>query len=559
MLASGCGDLSRELVVGRLPLDIDGGIAPLPDLGVPKDAGLPEDTGGFGIDLDLSIVEVAALPAALAPGAALDPFIVDVQNLGRDASAPTRVDIRLIPTESLSGAPTLMAGSIPVPALEGRERKDVVGSLHVPSTARPGRYEVRLEVDPFGSLPEMNRSNNVVVAGGLDVTALHIEPTPVDLGVVGPGCEASTSIELSVGPTIVNGVFLDPAEVPVRIAAAPPVPFSVSPGRPQTLTLAFAPMLEGPTVTDLVLTYDGFAGPRRVRVVAQAQSTPERRDVFEQAAAKLDVLLVIQNSCPRTVCPIEEEQLQLAEDGLGALIRALAAENADWRILVTTSESRTRRVGQLRGAPLDATTVGLYAEAARQIRAGVGSSVPPGFVDATSAVLAADYIRAETGVVVVMLAMDDEGVFPPPAANGLAEIRTALGRTDAARRVHINAILPPSPRGCPERAPPAPGLEALVAASDGTVSSACDIDDFRALADFGDPELGLTHAFRLRHPPADPSTVEVEVGGRSLAPYDASVRRLRWIYDAPSRSVVFQPGYVPARGAEVAIRYLSDC
>lgn len=567
MVGLGCGDLGADLVVGRLPATTDAGF-PTP---VRRDAALPLDTGVVAphdsgarreLDVDVAVVDADGVPTTARPGADL-PLVVDIENLGRDASAPTRMLARLVPIATLAGEPPVVVGEVAAPPLLPLEVRDVELPGHVPSDIPPGRYHLEIEVDPARSLPDGRRDNNLRVVGKLDVGPLVIHPEPVDFGVVAPGCDRTLDVQVglpdsAIEPVNVKQIGLQPSVSPFTLSPTS-TPFTLDPGESRRVSIRFAPLLPGLAFARFEVDHDRFAGSRRTVVLGESESTPARREVLRQRSGpRLDLLLVVQSGCPVSPCDVADEQRQLADDGFGALRRGLAAEQADWRVLVTTSESRAGRVGQLRGAPIEPSTPGLEAEASRQLQPGASGSPTPGYVDAVEAVIEAGYPRSETGVVVVVLALHDEAVAALPAPPWRDRWATALG-PEGDRRVHVNAILPPSPAGCPDGVGPTPGLESLVGASAGTVSSICDIDDFRALTDFGGPELGLAYAFPLEHEPIHPNTISVEVDGTFIDAVDYPRQRTRWRYDASDNAVHFEAGYVPRRGARVVIQYRSRC
>ena len=557
-LALGCGDLSPDLVVGRVRTDA--GAVPIPDprpdLGFERDAGGPlaPDASVRPPRVDLALAGFDPPPDSAAPGTRFT-LVVSVENLGVDPAPTSLVRVRLFPTGPLEDRTPIEVGVAEVPALVAGDVREAEPDVRIPSLIAPGRYRVRLELDPLGTLAETDEANNAADAGPVDVGPLRVSPLDLDFGEVGPGCavrEVVTLEQVGPGRAVLSEARIEPGERPFTLED-PALPLPVRAGEAAHLGVRFAPSAVGPTSAELRLRHDQFFGPQTIRLRGEGVDRPSRRDRRRQyPGPRLDLVWVIQSRCARTRCELEDEQRQLAGDGFGALLRFLAAEQAQWRLMVTTAESSP--LGRLRGAPTSTSTPDLLAEVHRQVEAGAAASGPSRFFDAALAVLDSGAIRPETGVIVTFLGVDDDQSDQDPSAF----VRAARARVGS-RRLHLGAILPPSPEGCPDRAPATPRLASAVNEVGGTLSSACDIDDFATLFDLGDRELGLAHAFPLRRLPEDPLDLSVQVDGRFVSALEPSTGRTRWHYDPQRNAVVFEPLFVPEPGALVTLRYRSRC
>lgn len=565
MALAACGDLSPSLVVGETRFDAGQALVvdSEPDLSVPdlgtRDRGAAPDLPREP-EVDLVVVGVEGLPTTLRPGEALE-LVILVENQGLDPSPTTFAIAELVPIGALENNPAQETGSSGVDGLQPRDLKDLVITGRVPVRQPPGRYQMWVTVDPRNNVVETSTANNRLMAGVVDISDLRIAPTRLDFGVVGPGCSAVRSVSaVNEGDrkTFIRRVELQRGvDAFFNLAAPPPLPLAVDPDAIANIDVVFSPQREGSNFrARLDLEHDSFIGLQTVEVLGASAVEPYREDVlYQRPGPKMDAVFVVQSGCRSTPCPLLREQQELAFGFKLFFLTQVRTRNADWRVLVTSTDGSPGQLGALLGPVLTSTHPDVARAFERQVRAGdSGSGVIAGFA-ATEDVLQ-KRIRADAGVVVIILGLHDDfsNQALETADYWVHQMRQALGPE---RSLVINGFIPPL-EGCEEGFSFTPRYDEAIRLTGGNASSACNEDEFRALINFGPPGLGLATRFPLSQGLAREDTLEVEVNDVPILSFDQAEGTENWRYEPGTESVVFT-GFLVKPSAKVVLRYRSRC
>lgn len=324
------------------------------------------------------------------------------------------------------------------------------------------------------------------------------------------------------------------------------------------------PAVISPQVVAPVLTTPDIARPRIVpgQLLPPIVRGPRQVDGFDQDAARVDVLWIVDNSGS-----LNTERVRLAAQ-FDRFIGVLIAGGIDYHVGVTSTDmsNTTGDQGRLRG-PLrwiDRSTPDPRA-AFRQavdfpmsdvaleegLSAMVAALTPPNTVGANTG-----FLREDASLAVIVVTDEDDGSLGPLGFYR----RFLLGLKGPGREANVSfsAVAGPAPDGCiPPGEEDVFGAEAdfgeryidLVQETGGLFESICNADLAPFVEQLALRLTGLRRIFPLSAPPLV-SSIRVLVDGR-VVPQGAS----GWTWDAAERAVVFEGSFVPPPGAMVEIQY----
>jgi len=399
-------------------------------------------------------------------------------------------------------------------------------------------------------------------------TRVAFDPDPVDFGLTPLNCAEPLERTLRIrnigeGPMRITQIQLVSASMNAfTLMGVPMLPTIVPRLGSLNLTVRFAPPTAGVHTADLRVAVDGQAVLSVATIRGEGSSSGTRTDRHSFASPKMDVLVVIDDSCS-----MGDAQTAL-RDSIGTFANRLVARGVDFHVgVVTTDMQSTQRAGRMIGMPRFLTPMSPNLEPelrARVVPGTQGSGTEMGITAAHRAVTEprstsenAGFLRADADLAVVIVS-DEEDVSP--AMPTVAQMAAA---TDAAAGMgqFVGALItgPASGMmGCVGPygdADPAPRYHEWLARADrGLALSFCDAmaGNMDRLASFlfGGP------SFALGATPVT-STLMVRVNGGVVPP--TNMMGAVWRYDAPSNSIVFTEGNVPPNGAMVEISYSPYC
>lgn len=393
-------------------------------------------------------------------------------------------------------------------------------------------------------------------------------PTPIDFGVIAPGCAGPATRVL----TVRNG-GAQAREVTVALEAGAPAAFTVGQGTSAVLQLAagasapvnlgFAPGAVGSYAGRIQISAPGVA-PLFVPVLGDSAANPTNVETFTSGGpGVVDLLLIVDDSGS-----MSEEQARLAAAAPTLIARGDAA-GADYHVGVTTTDPGPTPfpIGTLRGTPryVTAASATRVADLSAAVNQGVlGSGQEEGLAAAVAAVtdptlLAgtnAGFLRANAELAVLVLSdeEDQSAATVPGVVQALAA--RPIGLPGAVRIYGLTG----GPAGCNSGGGFAdPGLRYEEAANltGGFTRSICDVDYTAAITAIADAIFqGARAVYPLASRPA-PGSVEVRVDGVLLP---ATVgNQVNWGLDYQAAQLIFVGGNGPAAGATVEVRYQSVC
>lgn len=562
-LGLGCGELSPTLVIGTPRRDAGSFSQPVPSIDASvlgrADGGATVDGSvGSGPAYDLSPTRGSAPAETLPPGATLS-FSVRVENFGSATTPDSLARAVLVPTGRYEGLTPIEIASGVVPSLAPGAGLDLTLDGRVPTLIASARYRLAVQVDPGDLLDEIDEDNNELQMLEIDIGHLEVTPRQLDFGAVAPGCEAKASFTLTqLGATRarVRSATLDGA--PELSLEPVSFPFYVLSGASFSLGARFRPLETGTFRAQLALGHDELVQPQLLTLTGIGVEQPERVETLAQRSGPVvDVVLIVQNGCPRSTCTLAQRQGTVLADYFDRLYETLVDTRADWRILVTTTDPSPGRLGRLVGAPLDASTPNLALAFQSLVTVGVAGSQQPSGLAAAEAVLSGSDLRPEAAVDFIIFALDDDrsGSTPEDWQDRLVDAADA-------DRLTLNGFIP-DPTGtlrreCPDE-PLTPRYEAAIRGLNGVVANACDdgIQPYLRLSNFDG--FGLDRQFRLTWEPVDPENIALELDGVDYPEVDPSTGRTRWRYLSAPPSIEFDRSSIPPAGSRIRVRYRSKC
>lgn len=380
-----------------------------------------------------------------------------------------------------------------------------------------------------------------LLAGGT-MPKLQVTPDMYSYGDVNVGCNDRTDFTLTnVGDQDlrVDSVLQDGAGHTME--NRPVLPSTLAPGAEMTVTLGFAPMIDGSLPGTLVVQSSDPRGETSVPIAANGVSPGAQAISYVVPSVDaLDLLVYVDQSVS-----MDDDQLALAANA-EAFAAALIAMGRDVHVMVATSDDGCGTGGvltpsspgfaeQFRSAVLDAPA-GVWTEA--------GLYVVQQAVRKTDEFMCnAGFLRSDALLHVIMIS-DEPDQSPVPWFDVVEELRTKKG---SSHLLMMSAVIGPVPWGCYEAgvnsAEPGDGYYEATVETHGGRASLCDN---------WAPELNVIAAssitrdtFALVGLP-DVATITVMVDG---------VRRTTgWHYMTDSNSIVFDAD-VPFSGQTVDITF----
>lgn len=299
-----------------------------------------------------------------------------------------------------------------------------------------------------------------------------------------------------------------------------------------------------------------------------------RTDSYQQAPTdEIDILFVIDNSASMV-----SEQALLA-DGFDEFIGAIEETNTDFHVGVIKIdfELGDPERGVLVGDPAYLTREDEYQKLFVERATGIGTegtgrekgleasqfAVSPQMTSAGGP--NAGFLRAEANLLVIIVSDEDDcsdgGTFGVEfdrldcyrRADDLVPVQTWVERLRAIKgsrdQLSIAAIVGPAdPEGlCGEETLPGSRYIEAAALTGGQSFSICEPDWTDFLEQLGVQAVSLTETFPLSCG-ARPGTLVVAVDEEAVSDDD-------YVYDAETRSITFEEGAVPERGASVVMTY----
>ncbi|MCK6547227.1 choice-of-anchor D domain-containing protein [Myxococcota bacterium] len=417
------------------------------------------------------------------------------------------------------------------------------GSLAV-SFSNPGTTELSAELRATG--------------GG---TSLAFAPELLDFGVVPVGCAGPTVRTLVLRRVVAGTGSINSASLVTSsmssgftLVNAGALPTSLDLGETFELEVAFQPMATGVESAELRVFAGGQSDPIIIPIVAEGVASGGVSETFSFDSRTVDILFVVDDAS-RT----DEAQAALAA-AMPAFVDRLVARGTDFHVgVISTDMSEPTESGRLLGVPavLDATTPMLADALAQRVALGT-SGEREGISAAAAAVSAplatsdnAGFLRPGADLAVVFVArLDDDSPAAVSVAQHLATLRQAAG----SGRLVVGALagVPGDgfctmPQGTPVAE--APRIAQLVYRAGGVLRSLCSpvASELDVLTDaiVGAPSFALGALPR-------PSTIDVSVGGMTLAPSD-------WTYEPAENRVVIHDGVTVPNGATVRVDFSAAC
>lgn len=412
----------------------------------------------------------------------------------------------------------------------------------------------------------------VPLEGQSGESLVRIIPSALDFGTVPVLC-ASAERQVKVyntgaSPVTLEAAYLDGSTSLEFNLSTPRLPLRLAGGEQTTLRMRYAPKEIEVDSGVLFVKHSDSAVPIAVSLTGRAEASPDVSDRFEQVPAPVaDVLFVVDNSCS-----MEDEQAALGEN-LGAFLSFADAEGVDYQVAVTTTDVRTvgsgisaGERGRFVGSPriLNSQTPNRDQIFLRTVTEGVGgtsgSGVEAGLEAAYLALTDplvngtnAGFLREDASLALVFVS-DEEDQSERSDDFYLDFFRNLKGF--ASNRMSMSAVVGPSPHGCNGARPGRRYLK-MAAQTGGVTGNICARDWGQTLGSIGVTSFGLKRQFILSSTAID-DTVEVFVNGERVS-RQATNGDVHWSVHPADGRLVFEPGAVPPKGADIEVRYRVAC
>lgn len=395
----------------------------------------------------------------------------------------------------------------------------------------------------------------------LGPTCLLAAPSPVEFGVVQTGCR-SADRTISLRNICARAIGITSATLPgfSSFSSSSALPAQLAPYSSLALTARYTPFAVGPSrdVIDVRWTDLGVTKHTTVPLVAEANATGENVERFPAGSTKLDLLLVIDDSCSMM------DKLTTLNTQLPRVLTALLSNNVDFRIGVIDANGSTDGVLRTTASGLrwvTPSTPALSAEFA-ELTAYTGlldnegcegpvlrALTPP---NASDPLRNGGFLRPDSMLSVVCITdVSDQNFF-------VQEISQAKG---AGRRFTWDDIGPvgPGTMQCgtsyfPRTGPTHRGT------TGGQLLDICSTDWSPVLNEVASRPTGSRTFFPLQGTPDLLNTLPltVNVSGQNVeASTDAGTSV--WSWESSPNAVVFSPLYAPLASQPVSISYGVVC
>ncbi len=358
----------------------------------------------------------------------------------------------------------------------------------------------------------------------------------------------------------IDSVLIDDAPV------NPTPPFELQPGSAAKVSLRFYPVREG--AHQGALQIQTSKGATSVDLIGFGVAAGPVTDRFVQPAGpKVDILWAIDNSCS-----MEDEQ-QLLVQNLSSFVGYADSLGADYQMAVTIADSERPDAGLFEACPPHPSVVSSsYATAAEREaafacmfrvgtsggrrEAGLGASVRAlqraSSVDQDPATNPnAGFLRPDAKLAIVVISDEDDQSLEPDELMRDYFFSVKGGKLNDLVSVH--AIAGPPDGGCAEAMPGSRYLW-MTEQTQGRFQSICSSNWAPVLTELGLDIFTLFSEWRLSQS-ADPGTLVVSVGGRSIA----EDMQNGYSFSAGENSIQLHGSAVPEPGETVEIRYQGLC
>jgi hypothetical protein len=393
---------------------------------------------------------------------------------------------------------------------------------------------------------------------------ISVSPAALGFGQVVPGCEPLsadvTALNTGAGELTVTEFQLDgPDAAAFQLVGEPG---AVAPGGGRAVTVTFtADATRAYEASLRVFSDDPDEPVLVVPITGEGAAAPEIEQVFEQTGATaVDLLFVVDDSASM------RSEVQRLTTVFDAFIEDLEQLALDYQIGVTTTDTTDPSTAGLLHAPIltpdhpnptaafaAALDVGTDGAGAERGLDAVHTALSPERLQGANAGL----LREQAQLAVVVLSDEDDGSL----INGASFVRWFDGlKADPAWSSVSGLVGPDSASYAPTtacdlpngtRATTAPRYHDAITATGGAASNLCDGDAEGLLDLLSRAASGLRTRFPLDEAPVDPSAIQVEVDGVSVAEGGAT----GWTWHGPSNSVNLEGAARAAAGETVRIRY----
>ncbi len=442
----------------------------------------------------------------------------------------------------------------------------------------------------------------VPLVGGAAVGCLKMSPASLDFGPSGIACPPATK-EVTLQNACAAPLTVDSVQVTGLSAAdfsigTASFPATLPPGASLPVPISFAPSPNEPDQEPdgaALSIDDGEGQPRTVGLFGLALQQPSQEDDFtQQAAPKVDVLMVIDNSGSFG------GQLQAMHDNADAFLQAALASGVDFHLGVTTTGiepatgSWTTCPGGANGGeagrlfPVDDSSpriltpqtpnvVGVLANNVevgtchwdeRPFDAAVFALTPPLSTSAKAPGTPwpndgnLGFQRPDALLNLIFIQDDDDESVVPPGYTIRSwvdhYVKILRGLKGPGNEWEITASAVTAVQGCNHPADLGVRYFQLVGEMGGTILSVCTTDWGGTLGQLAAQAFSLRLRFPLSKVPQSAGAITVTVAGVPVAATGPS-GQANWTYDPTTGDVIFSPGSAPPAGSKIAIDYPIAC
>ena len=372
---------------------------------------------------------------------------------------------------------------------------------------------------------------------------IEIDPTDIDFGDVGIGCEVAAEVTISsVGSVafVLEEVVFAPTSDEMLVSFYWETGNELAPGESESITLHYEPRDEIPDTGYLTL-YTNMPESPTVTVTAAGNGVlaPEITDEYEHVASnQTDVLWVINDTAS-----MADEMAGLQNAVLwSSFFDILAVLDIDWHMgVITTTEHwlrgavpiMTPATPDVEAAFLDAITIPANGTDETGLAASVAALTPP---------LAAPggandgFLREDAGLRVIYVD-DEDDESPDPVADYVTILQSLKVNPD---HVILGAVVDPAN---------AVRYQQAVSNTGGVLDSLTNPNWVNLLNDLAWLCLCIQDTFELSQIPVE-ETLEVWINGVPVY--------VGWYFDVVLNAVVFDPDYMPDTGDIVSITYNAE-
>ncbi|MHB1846074.1 MAG: choice-of-anchor D domain-containing protein [Deltaproteobacteria bacterium] len=478
---------------------------------------------------------------------------------------------------------------------------ELLGGPFTPVVLQPGdRYDVGLRFAPtaagtdvgqlaFGVSNPSAPTGQVPIFGVARAGCLTIAPTDLAFGSVGVSCPAhAQTVTLSnacQGPVTVASATIG-AGTSADFALAPAaLPATLAVGASMQLTVDYQPSPSDPNDDPdnaALLIDDGEGQPRTVGLSGIGVQSPDKTDTFtQQAASKVDVLMVIDNSGSF------EAQQAAMRDNASTFLQAALASGVDFHLGVTTTgiEPATGSWSICPGGanggeagrlfPVDDSSPRLLSPQTPNLVADLANNVMVGTchwdeqpfqaaVDALTPPLSTSakapgtpwpadgnlgFLRQDA-LLNILFIQDDDDESQLPVDHFVPLLKELKG---VGNEWMITASAVTSVAGCNEPSDLGVRYAKLVGELGGQIYSVCTQDWGGLMGQLASQAFSLRLRFPLSGTPLDPSQLSVTVNGQAVPSAGG------WSYDATTNEVIFAPGSAPPANSQIQVSYAVAC